>query len=72
MPDQLPRLAAFRAAHPGVMIGADGHFPGHADWYQARIPLRDGEHVITGHTLRELLDKLDEAFGAAPDADDSG
>jgi hypothetical protein len=53
--DQLLRLQAFRAAHPEVVIG-DGGFR----VWQARIPEPDGERIISRHTLRELLDKLDE------------
>ena len=53
--DQLVRLARFRAAHPGAIIG-DGGF----GTVQARIPELNGETVITRYTLRELLDKLDE------------
>lgn len=56
--DQVPRLAAFRAAHPDVLI-ADGEF---GTW-QARIPEENGETVTSRHTLRELLDKLDELTG---------
>jgi len=56
--DQVPRLQAFRAAHPEVIIG---------DWgfgvWQARIPKPNGEHVIGRYTLRELLDKLNELTG---------
>ena len=54
-PDQLLRLARFRAAYPEVIIG-DGGF----GTVQARIPEPDGETVITRYTLRELLDRLDE------------
>lgn len=54
-PDQLLRLAGFRAAHPEVIIG-DGGF----GTLQARIREPDGETVITRYTLRELLDRLDE------------
>jgi hypothetical protein len=54
-PDQLLRLARFRAAHPEVIIG-DGGF----GTVQARIPEPDGETVITRYTLRELLERLDE------------
>ena len=54
-PDQLLRLARFRAAHPEVIIG-DGGF----GTVQARLPEPDGETVITRYTLRELLDRLDE------------
>jgi len=56
--DQIPRLAAFRAAHPAVLIG-DGGF---STW-QARITEPDGETTITRYTLRELLDKLGEVTG---------
>jgi hypothetical protein len=38
-----------------VIIG-DGGF----GVWQARIPVANGEHVISRCTLRELLDKLDE------------
>ena len=54
-PDQLLRLARFRAAHPEVIIG-DGGF----DTVQALLPEPHGETVITRYTLRELLDRLDE------------
>jgi hypothetical protein len=54
-PDQVLRLQAFMAAHPEVIIG-DGGF----GVWQARIPVANGEHVISRYTLRELLDKLDE------------
>jgi hypothetical protein len=51
--DQLIRLAAFRAAHPDVVIG-DGGF---GTW-QARVPQPNGETVITRYALAELLDEL--------------
>jgi hypothetical protein len=54
-PDQVPRLQAFRAAHPEVIIG-DGGF----GVWQARIPEPDGERIISRYALRELLDKLDK------------
>lgn len=54
-PDQLLRLARFRAAHPEVIIG-DGGF----GTLQARLPDPDGETVTTRYTLRALLDRLDE------------
>ncbi|MGH3191690.1 MAG: hypothetical protein ACRDPY_34570 [Streptosporangiaceae bacterium] len=58
--DQVPRLAAFRAAHPGVIIG-EGEF---GTW-EARIPeAADGETTAVRYTLRELLDKLDELLAA--------
>ena len=47
--------AAFRAAHPEVIIG-DGGF----GVWQACIPEPDGERIISRSTLHELLDKLDE------------
>jgi hypothetical protein len=53
-PDQVPRLAAFRAAHPEVIIGDLGF----GTVWQARIPEETGETVITRYTLGELLDKL--------------
>jgi hypothetical protein len=57
-PDQVPRLLAFRAAHPGVIIGA-----AEFGTWQARIPEENGETVTSRHTLRELLDRLDELTG---------
>ncbi len=54
-PAQLFRLQAFRAAHPGVIIGK-----GEFDTWQARIPHQAGETVTIRHTLRELLDRLAE------------
>ena len=57
-PDQVLRLQAFRAAHPGVVIG-DGGF----GVWQARIPEPAGERIISRYTLRELLDKLGEFTG---------
>ena len=56
-PDPLLRLAAFREAHPGVVIGAG------TGYWQAVIPEPDGERVTTRYTLRALLDKLDELVG---------
>lgn len=55
--EQVIRLARFRQAHPGVMVGAG------RGWWQAVIPEPDGEQVITRHTLGQLLDKLDELTG---------
>jgi len=57
-PDQLLRLARFRQEHPGVIIGEGGF----GTW-QARIPEPNGETVTTRHTLRELLDRLDQLTG---------
>lgn len=39
--EQVIRLARFRQAHPGVMVGAG------RGWWQAVIPEPDGEQVIT-------------------------
>ena len=49
------RLQAFRAAHPEVIIGDFGF-----GVWQARIPMPQGERIISRYTLRELLDKLDK------------
>jgi protein-tyrosine-phosphatase len=55
--EQVMRLARFRQAHPGVMVGAG------RGWWQAVIPEPDGEQVITRYTLGQLLDRLDELIG---------
>ena len=39
--EQVMRLARFRQAHPGVMVGAG------RGWWQAVIPETNGEQVIT-------------------------
>jgi hypothetical protein len=57
-PDQVMRLARFRADHPAVIIGA-----GEFGTWQARIPEASGETVIVRHRLAEVLDKLDELTG---------
>jgi len=54
-PDQVPRLLAFRAAHPGVIIG-----PGEFGTWQALISEENEETVVNRHRLCELLDRLDE------------
>lgn len=56
--DQVPRLAAFRAAHPHVDI-REGEF---GTWH-GRITEDGGETTAVRYTLRELLDKLDELTG---------
>ena len=56
--DQVVRLAAFRVRHPAVIIGGGGF-----DTWQARIPLEDGEQVVTRYALRDLLDELDGLLG---------
>ena len=52
--EQVMRLARFRQAHPGVIVGAG------RGWWQAVIPAANGEQVITRYTLGQLLDRLDE------------
>lgn len=65
-PDQVPRLQAFRAAYPEVVIGEGGFS---REW-QARFPApNDGEEIITRYTLRELLDRLGEIY--PPDGESS-
>lgn len=55
---EMPRLQAFRARRPDVIIGLLGF-----DAWQARIPEPNGETVISRHKLKELLDRLDELTG---------
>ena len=57
-PDQVPRLERFRAAHPEVVILLRGALP--RAWVCGR--------KIERHTLRDLLDELEEIF--TPDAQD--
>ncbi len=66
-PDQVLRLQAFRAVHPEVIIGDFGF-----GVWQARMPMPNGEHVISRFTLCELLDKLDELTGEHRSQPDSG
>ena len=56
--DQVMRLAAFRAAHPDVVVEA-----GEFGTWQGRIPEENGQTVITRHRLGELLDRLGEVTG---------
>lgn len=56
--DQVRRLAAFRAAHPDVVVEA-----GEFGTWQGRIPEQNGETVIIRHRLGELLDRLGEVTG---------
>jgi hypothetical protein len=51
--DQVPRRAAYEAAHPDVKITYYGGF------WQAVIPEAAGETVITRYELKALLDKLE-------------
>jgi hypothetical protein len=60
--DEAPRLAAFRAAHPEVVIGDLGF----GKVWQARISEENGETVITRHKLSDLLDRLDVIFPGLP------
>ena len=55
-PDQVPRLERFRAEHPEVIILLRGAMP--KAWV-------DGRKIVR-HTLRDLLDELEEIF--PPDA----
>lgn len=58
-PDQVPRLLAFRAAHPEVEITLAG-------LWRAVIPHPSGETVVCRYELRALLDKLGELLGEPP------
>jgi hypothetical protein len=55
--DQVPRRAAYEAAHPQVKITY------HGPHWQAVIPETAGETVITRYSLKALLDKLDGLTG---------
>jgi hypothetical protein len=57
-PDQVPRLAAFRASHPDVSVSA-----GEFGTWQARIPEQNGETFVCRHQLSQLLDRLDTLLG---------
>jgi hypothetical protein len=57
-PDQVPRLERFRAEHPEVIILLRGPMP------KAYV----GGTKIACHTLRDLLDELEQVF--PPDAGD--
>jgi hypothetical protein len=57
-PDQVPRLERFRAAHPEVVVLLRGSMP--TAWV--------GRRKIERHTLRDLLDDLEQVF--PPDAGD--
>lgn len=56
-PDQVLRLNQYRRDHPGVAINAG------LGYWQAQIPQRNGEQIITRYQLRDLLDKLDSLPG---------
>jgi hypothetical protein len=52
--DQVPRRFAYEAAHPEVEI----HYLG--PYWQAIIhEEKDGKTIITRHSLKQLLDKLE-------------
>jgi hypothetical protein len=57
-PDQVPRLEQFRAEHPEVVILLRGAMP--KAWV--------GRRKIARHTLRVLLDELEEMFPSAAGA----
>lgn len=60
-PDQVLRLAAFRAAYPHVRVA-----PISRRAWQALVPESDGgETVITRRELRDLLDRLAEVLDKA-------
>jgi hypothetical protein len=63
-PDQVMRLARFRAEHPRVQVVAG------TGWWQACIREANGETVVTRYTLKAVLDKADELL--APDAQPGG
>ena len=54
-PDQVPRLLAFRVAHPQVIIGA-----GEFGVWQAVIPRPNGEIVVARYELRAALHDADD------------
>ena len=56
-PDQVLRLNQYHRDHPDVAVRA-----GQGYW-QAQIPQRNGEIVITRYQLKDLLDKLDTLTG---------
>jgi len=51
--DQVPRLQAFKAAHPDITIDPPG--PGRLRW----IATRDGSVLAERFNLVQLLDQLD-------------
>ena len=64
-PDQVPRLAAYRAAYPFAVIQ-----PGEFGTWQALIGETDGETVVVRHTLEALLDRLAALLGEPPGGGD--
>jgi hypothetical protein len=55
-PDQVPRLLAFRAAHPEISVELDRY-------WRAKIPATSGETTITRYELRDVLDELARLLG---------
>ncbi len=55
------RLQAFRAARPDVIIGPLGF-----EAWQARLARGERETVTSRHTLKELLDRLDQLTSEPP------
>ena len=53
-PDQAGRLARFRDEHPDADLR-----PAEFGTCEAWLPDGNGGRIIVGHTLRELLDKLE-------------
>ena len=58
-PDQVPRLLAFCAAHPQVIIGPVSSASG-----RPSSPGPDGETVINRYQLKALLDTLESLHAA--------
>jgi hypothetical protein len=56
--EQITRLHRFREQHPSILVGAISSMA-----WQACIPERGGETVITRRELKDLLDRLDEFCG---------
>ena len=53
-PDQAGRMRQFQDEHPDAELR-----PAEFDTCEAWLPGENGGRLIVGHTLRELLDKLD-------------
>lgn len=62
--DQVPRKAAYERAHPDVVINY------RRTHWQAIVPHKNGENVITRTSLRGLMDALDKL--GEPAAEGSG
>ena len=64
--DEVVRLAAFRRAHPEVVVDGGGR-----ERWRARMPHPGGEVVVSRYELRDLLDELGRLLGASQ-PDDPG